>query len=406
MRLNAPACRSLLRSTLISKIIFCTLALADIVIVDDQENNPDVHWEGPWRQFWRPLAMDSTLTLGNQSDEMVTFTFIGTSVQVVGALAATATQNGVGSIYTLDNEGPVEFIPPYEVDDDAYGIKFYDSGPLELGSHRLKIENWGMQLWLDYFQFDDGDGPDTVTVGSTSTIPTTIPPSSSITIIMPSRSSSGSHDGGGIPTFSESTSSLRLSMTISALTSTSLVSSTVDVPFASSSTVTLSLPQSSSSTSSPDQSVYTPSQGVGAPQAAAHSQGMPHSVLVGLTVAAVIGVVLLALLFQLRRACLHDRQMRTALLHMPIASAPPQSDEDYAPPTVPDVERAPSAAAWARDVVHSCSDLLNDAVTRSRDGGVRVAGGLGVSNAEAPSIWSGESEKSILPPPYEEHLAP
>ena len=42
---------------------------------------------------------------------------------------------------------------------------------------------------------------------------------------------------------------------------------------------------------------------------------------------------------------------------------------------------------------------------RSKDGGVSVAGGPGVSNANAPSISDAESEKSTLPPSYKDYDA-
>ena len=74
---KAPACRSFLVSTLLSCTIFCTLALADSHLVDDQDDNPDIDWEGPWRRRPDMSAMDETLTLGNISGETMTFTFIG-----------------------------------------------------------------------------------------------------------------------------------------------------------------------------------------------------------------------------------------------------------------------------------------------------------------------------------------
>ena len=60
----------------------------------------------------------------------------------------------------------------------------------------------------------------------------------------------------------------------------------------------------------------------------------------------------------------------------------------------------------AADVIFSCSDLLYMAAgRRSKDGGVSVAGGPGVSNANAPSISDAESEKSTLPPSYKDYDA-
>ena len=58
----------------------------------------------------------------------------------------------------------------------------------------------------------------------------------------------------------------------------------------------------------------------------------------------------------------------------------------------------------AGDVFRSCHCRHQMMRRRETDGGVSVAGGPGLSNADAPSISEVESGKDMLPPSYQDHV--
>ena len=90
---KAPLRPSFLRavSTFVSCTVFCTLAVADRHIVDDQDDNPNLQWGEGWTQTSQISARDKTLTLGNQTGETMSFTFTG---------ELESFQHGTSSCYT------------------------------------------------------------------------------------------------------------------------------------------------------------------------------------------------------------------------------------------------------------------------------------------------------------------
>ena len=81
MHHNARACRSFVISTLVCCITFCILAPAHIVVVDDQAENSNVNWDGPWERLngiEEGFAWNGTLSLGMLPFiTTVNFTFTG-----------------------------------------------------------------------------------------------------------------------------------------------------------------------------------------------------------------------------------------------------------------------------------------------------------------------------------------
>ncbi|KAM5545326.1 hypothetical protein V8D89_000939 [Ganoderma adspersum] len=321
---KTPLFHSFLRlvSTFVSCTLFCALALADSHLVDDQDHNPNIDWDGPWRQTSHPSAMDETLTLGNQTGETITFTFTGTSVKVYGAFTPVGLWV-MSSVYAVDDGIPTVFTPSPEVLQEAFRQEFYDSGALPAGDHTLQITNMGVQLWLDYFQFDDNTGWTSASV-TTSVIATTDAQSSSATIITSSESSlSGSSQDGSSGGTPSSTSHIATSFqpitTISDITSASF--SSIPPAGTSSPAKASSLrahPPSRSPSPTLSQNTTTPLQGAQIPEVNAHRHGMSYGKLIGLIAGTVLGVVLLALLLQLWRGHLRARQLQTQKRRLPL----------------------------------------------------------------------------------------
>ncbi|KAM5545301.1 hypothetical protein V8D89_000914 [Ganoderma adspersum] len=390
---NASACRSFLVFTLILCTVFLNITLSDGILIDDLDDNPNVNWEGHWRRRFDASAGEESLTLSNQPGDTVTLTFAGTFVRVYGAIKPVGTWD-MHSQYTLDNQSMVDFRPPQEVPHHAYNQQFYDSGELPAGNHMLTITNLGIYLWLDYFQFYDDSVSSVSLAGTTFVLSTTSTTSlpSSATIITTSTSLSQSSLGGGSVVATASTlefaPSSNMCAPISATTSTFFSSIATSPSWPS-----LPLPLSSSSISHPE------------PSASPHPHGESHGTLLTVTVATVIGVVLLALLVQLGCWCLRQIRMRNRR-RAPLSWKLPIARESLRSSS-PTPSAASRASAWAADVVHLFSDWFPSAAAgtrRSVDGGVRVAGGpRGVSDLYAPSISDTESEKSTLPPSYKEY---
>ena len=85
-------------------------------------------------------------------------------MRVYGAFKPVGTWN-IQSLYAVDGRSPTPFLPSQQVDQESYRQLFFDSGPLRLGEHTLKVTNLGVQLWLDYFVYDDGgDGVNTASL--------------------------------------------------------------------------------------------------------------------------------------------------------------------------------------------------------------------------------------------------
>ncbi|KAM5545303.1 hypothetical protein V8D89_000916 [Ganoderma adspersum] len=381
---------SFLTAPLIFCIASCNHVLADTFVVDDQDGTPDVLWDGIWEEFidLRPAhAWQGTLTRANTTGPTVTFTFTGTSVQVFGALRPVGTWD-MRSLYSIDGGRPNAFVPSREVDEDAYGQQFFDSGTLPLDKHTLKITNLGDQLWLDYFLYDDGNGhvasstDRTAQAGGTKTVTTTVTrarhsSSLSTALVTPSLPSSITEVGTGgsilstsseITTFSQPSPALSVP-TSSSLVSTAVLSVSLTPPRSS------PLPPSSPFTSSLNASV--PSQAAADPPGEQHAHGVSRTALVALAAASatISAIALLAILY----------------------FTPPSPVPDVAHPA-PESARAGEGAATC-----SCCRWLRGSARRSMDGGVRIAGGPpGMSHADAPSLSDAESEKSTLPPSYKD----
>ena len=84
---------SFLTATLILCIISpCNYAFADTFVVDDQDDTPDVLWDGIWvepdgRKL--PRAWEGTLTCANTTGPTVTFTFTGKLAVVFDCISST-----------------------------------------------------------------------------------------------------------------------------------------------------------------------------------------------------------------------------------------------------------------------------------------------------------------------------
>ena len=209
------------------------------------------------------------------------------------------------SLYSIDGGHPTVFIPSPEVDEDAYGQKFFDSGTLPLDRHTLKITNTGDQLWLDYFLYDDGNDEVASTTGTktaTMTVTQSRHPSSSSTVLInPSLPSSSSEvsTGGIIPSTSAEITTLSQpnpALPIATPPTSSLVSPFSLTPQQSSllpppSTLTLSL----NATVPSQAAVNTPGE--------QHARGVSRTALIALAAASgtIAAIALLAILLRLRR---------------------------------------------------------------------------------------------------------
>ena len=228
----------------------------------------------------------------------------------------------MSSMYTIDDGIPTVFTPSPAVLQETFRQQFYDSGTLPAGDHTLQVTNLGVQLWLDYFQFDDDTGLKSAS-DTTSVIATTGALSSSTTIITSSQSSlsdSSQDSSSGTPSStSETATSIQPVTTISDIIST-LVSSIP--PARTSSPIQESSLRAHSSSQSPfptlSSNTTTPPQGAQTPEANAHRHGMSYGAVIGIIAGTVMGVVLLALLLQLWRGHLRGRQLQTQTRRRPL----------------------------------------------------------------------------------------
>ena len=216
------------------------------------------------------------------------------------------------SLYSIDGGHPTVFIPSPEVGQDAYGQKFFDSGTLPLDRHTLKITNIGDQLWLDYFQYDDGNrsiaptSDSTHRVGGTKAETTTVtrsrhPSSLSTPLITPSLPSSSSEVSTGVSIPSTSAEITTLSQPNPALPIATPPSSSLVPP------TSLTLPQSSllppPSTLTLSLNATVPSQAAVNTAGKQHAHGVSRTALIALAAASgtIAAIALLAILLRLRR---------------------------------------------------------------------------------------------------------
>ncbi|PIL28453.1 hypothetical protein GSI_08487 [Ganoderma sinense ZZ0214-1] len=408
--------RSFLTTTLVLCILHFSGAFANQVIVDDQ--HPGLVWDGAWEEFTgQPEAEDGTLTWANRTGPTVTLTFTGTSVQVFGAFKPVGTWN-IQSLYAIDGGRQTAFVPSPLVPQESFRQKFYDSGPLPLGTHTLKITNLGVQLWIDYFVYDDGGGSgqstSSLTAASTdriggtkSTTPATrpSPSSSSVAGITASSLSSGSgsaESGAIVPSTSSGV------ITFSQLSTTVSVTGALLTPNAASSLVALTLPQPSSSSISSSLNVTATPGGSQTPRPNPH--GLPRAALVGL----IVGVSLAAFAVVAVSIWLRRRHIRRTPSEVRVSQYPfvQPAEDDQSAARLGSRESQSSETLFVASLPGSKSLQMVDRRSESSDRGVSLAQAAGPHvvdmDVDAGLISDAASEQSTPPPSYREfeHGAP
>ncbi|KAM5545302.1 hypothetical protein V8D89_000915 [Ganoderma adspersum] len=407
---------SFLASTLLLPTIYCRHAFANLVTVDDRDSS--LVWGGSWAPFFgQPEAEDGTLTWANDTGPTVTFAFTGVEVRVFGAFKPVGTWN-IQSLYAIDGGSPTPFVPSRQVDQESFRQMFFDSGPLPLGKHTLKVTNLGVQLWLDYFLYDDGgDGAPNATLSLLSTDHTggatttaTRPSSPSAALITTSSSISSTRDASGGSISSTNSEVATSSLRSAASLATSPWSTPAVPPFVAptpSQSSSLPLSLSPNATATPRGS-ETPQQ------ANTHGHGMPRAALVGLSVGTVVitGVVLLVILLRRRRRHCRRTEAQLRASQNPLSSLTASS---LSLAVHPDRDRASHSTTPSSDTLGvgdggevgycSFSQWLQQAAEKRSmelDGRVSVEGGPHDLAADARSVEDAASGKSTPPPPYRE----
>ena len=405
--------------------------------------------KGPHRPI--PSRTDFQSFLCSQDTSWLT----GISVEVFGFFGIfpgfPLEPSNIRSQFSIDDGIPTELVLLQTVSKPFSRQKFYDSGKLSAGNHTLAVTNLGGPLWMDYFQFDDGNGVNVTSgptsgtsvnvtatsttqsssVDATTTTTTTLPSSSTTIITAPWTLSSIKDNAAGWTASSTSefeTSSQFAPFTVTAafpLSSLAHLSSLVHLS---------SLSLASSSTLFPN--ATTLPQGAETPRPQAHR--IPRSLLVGIIGCVLIASpILLAILLHVARRYQRRARSRITASRYPfcMSSSPLYSvcaalltlnslvvhsdsrgadDDSFFAPESPysTTSAAIPVAGCPEDIPDGegagpCSrgePCLQPAIRRSKDGGVRVAGGpRELAYSDAPSISDAASEKSTLPPSYREY---
>ncbi|KAI0363790.1 hypothetical protein BV20DRAFT_88192 [Pilatotrama ljubarskyi] len=135
--------------------------------------DPRIQYQGSWQMVATSdvgvnADFGGTLSTTNQNSSTATIEFTGTSIAVYGSLRPVGTWN-IHSVYYLDDiPVPATYEPNPVVEGEMHQMRFYWSGPIGDGAHKLVIENMGQQLWLDYVAIEVSDDSG---YSATSTIP-------------------------------------------------------------------------------------------------------------------------------------------------------------------------------------------------------------------------------------------
>ncbi|TBU22560.1 hypothetical protein BD309DRAFT_964457 [Dichomitus squalens] len=385
------------------------------IIVDDW--NQGIQWNGAWESIGDQPAptWDGSLHWGNLSGSTATYTFAGTSIQVVGALKPVGTWS-MESQYTIDGGDPTVFTPPSEVSQEAYAQTFFDSGPLPAGEHTLLITNLGAQLWIDCLrvsndtvssntssqgQIDIGGSHSTTTSQSSSTTTSPRPTSSSSTRPRAESTLSATRTSTSTP--------VKLINSTSTVTIPPSLSSSASSVFESSSQLPSSSATSLSASSTTQASEMTPTH---SPES---TRPRSNGLVIGLVVAlvAVLGTLLGTVCWYRRRRSRNLTPVQPYFFFSSDAMIQPVSQPSVLDEKVhhslssatPNLRSAPEPlASSSMSYIGGHSDVdvrrLSQASAQwSVDGGIRIAGGP--HGGDAPSIASRQSLKDKFPPPYQ-----
>ncbi|OCH86777.1 hypothetical protein OBBRIDRAFT_204369 [Obba rivulosa] len=155
---------------------FMTTTSPSVVDLDDGDNH--IVFTGAWvHQVGdppNPLAFDNTLTYTEEVGATASFTFVGTSVSIIGALGPIGTCCE-SSTYAIDGGTPGSYVNTTTTEFTGYGVQYYTSPSLQEGQHTLLITNFGDVLWLHYLRVSvsspmsassPASGPSSVSVSS------------------------------------------------------------------------------------------------------------------------------------------------------------------------------------------------------------------------------------------------